>query len=62
MIANIQEVVYRKLCYQHSDQPPWKIPVNFLFDVINYAHDLCAASLRPEAAGAGSGHKVFWKF
>ena len=44
-----------KLCYQLSDQPPWKIPMNLLYDVINCAHDLCAASFRPGAAGAGSG-------
>ena len=26
-----------KLCYQHSDQPPGRIPVHFLYDV--YTHD-----------------------
>ena len=29
--------------------------VNFLHDVKNYAHHLCAASFWPGAAGAGSG-------
>ena len=42
-------------CYQHSDQPPFKMPVNFVYDVINFAHDLCAASFPPGAAGAGCG-------
>ena len=62
MIANIQEVAYsievgnlEKLCYQHSDQAQWNNHVTFLYDVMNYTHDLCAASFQPGAAGAGSG-------
>ena len=50
-MLDVCQQVFRRLCieggslekprYQHSDQLPWKIRVNFWYDVINYAHGLC---------------------